>query len=66
MIIPLSLAFGRDYCGLFGASPVQERHRHTGESSLEGNWNEEWVGVFGVPSAGFVLCGYKKTEMGGY
>lgn len=48
MIILFCLAFGLDYYGLFGASIVQERHRHTGESSLEGNWNEEWAGACGT------------------
>lgn len=40
MIIPFCLAFGLDYCGLFGASPVQERYRYIGERSLEDNWKE--------------------------
>lgn len=58
VIIPFCLAFGLHCCGLTGASPkkVQGRHGHTGESSLEGNWNEEGAGTWGVPSAVFVLC----------
>lgn len=48
MMITLCLAFVQDYCIQFGASPVQERHGHTRENSMEGNWNVEWAGAHSV------------------
>lgn len=48
MIITLLSAFVLDYCIQFGKSLVQESHRHTGESSLKGNSNDEWAGAHGV------------------
>lgn len=43
IIISLCSTFVLDYCVLSWASPVQESHGHTGESSVEGSWDNEWA-----------------------